>query len=188
MRSHAGTTALASALLLVTAACGSGSSGSVTPSVSTSTAPPAAHKPLDIQLSLSATTVKAGTDIHGTVTLDNTTGRPLKPSCGLVWAVGLTNSQIPFNPAFAAMCRIDQQIKPGLSVYPVTITTTYQGCSQSGQADGGMPGCLPGPMGAGSRFTAAPPLPVGTYETKIVVNGLPSQDVRLPSPIVVTLT
>ncbi|BBH18278.1 hypothetical protein Back2_25650 [Nocardioides baekrokdamisoli] len=194
MSTHLRLVSTAAALVLVQAC------GSTPPSVSPSHPPSGAHGVIssppvhisalhiEIRLELQRTTVTAGSALHGVLVVNNVGPKPLKTSCGFKFAVGLTNGQTTFEPAFTLECAINQSIPAGVTRYPVTVITTYGRCSQSGQPDGTMPGCLPGPMGAGSRFSVPPPLPTGIYKTAVVINGLPEQAVRLPAPVSVTLT
>lgn len=174
---------LALGLATLAQACGSTTPGSA--GSTTSTTPPTAK--VALRLDLARATATAGTQIHATLVLDNLTGAPIRSDCGFNYAVGLSNATIRFRAIFPDVCRLGQTIPAGLTRYPVTILTTYGSCSQSGTADGDTPGCLPGPMGAGSRFTVPPPLPAGAWRTTVVVNGIAQQDVRLPTPITVTL-
>ena len=176
-----GPAAATAVLLLLAPACGTSSSGGP------SNAPSAGGTGIVVSLELTQTTVPVGTTINATLVIDNLTGRTVKPGCGVKYAVGLTNGQFPFHPAFPAYCAANQLLSTGKTRYPVTIATTYPGCSQSGQPDGAMPGCLPGPMGGGSRFSVVPPLPKGTYRTAVVLTGPPSELLHLPAPVTVTL-
>jgi hypothetical protein len=173
--------AVAAILLLAAQACGSTPSGAPTGS------PTPNGAGVVVSLTLTGTTVGAGTPIKATLVIDNRTGRTIKVGCGLKFAVGLTNAQFPFRPAFPAYCAANQSLPAGRTSYPTTIITTYQGCSETGRPDGGMPGCLPGRMGSGDGFTTPPPLPKGTYSTAVVINGLPSNLIHMPTPITVTL-
>lgn len=181
MRSSA--LAAASALIVLGSvqACGSTTSGVPSPT------PSASGTGIEVSLELPQTTVHAGATIKATLVLDNLTGKPVKPGCGVMYAVGVTNAQIPFDPAFPAYCAANQSLPVGITRYAVTIITTYQGCSESGKPDGAMPGCLPGPKSGISTYTTPPPLPKGEYHTAIVLTGPPSNLIRLPQPITITL-
>ena len=174
---------IAAALLMLGAlqACGSHTSGAPT------STPSGGGTGIVVSLELSRTTVPAGTPIKATLMIDNRTGRTVKAGCGVRYDVGISSPQIPFRPVIATYCAADQSIPAGRTTRPVTIITTYQGCSESGRPDNGMPGCLPGPMGGTSRFTNPPPLPKGTYSTAIVIVGPPASLVHLPAPVTVTL-
>ena len=190
MRSRTLRALLVSAALVLVDACGSPNptvAPTSTPAGASSSSVAVVHG-LRVTLELARTSVKAGTPIPAMLVVDNLTRRAITSPCGVDYAVGLSNSQIFFNPAFAAMCQLHQSIAAGITRVKLTIITTYSACSQGGQPDGPMPGCLPGPMGAGSHFTVAPPLPRGTYRTSVVIDGLPSRDVAIPGPIAVTLT
>jgi hypothetical protein len=173
--------ALAAVLLLAAQACGTSTSGAPTSTPSTD------GTGIQVSLTLSQTTVRAGTPIKATLVIDNRTGGTVKAGCGVRYDVGIGSAQIPFRPLIATYCAANQSVANGRTTVPVTIITTYQGCSETGQADGPMPGCLPGPMSSGSRFTNPPPLPKGTYQTAVVVIGPPANLLHLPAAITVTL-
>src|ERR1019366_1365904 len=94
--------------------------------------------------------------------------------------VGLTNRHVAFNPAMPLVtCAPTIRLKPGVNRFPVTVATTYQEClGPGGQSTTYVPPC------AG---TGEPPLPAGTYGTKIITYGLPTST-PAPRSIKVTLT
>lgn len=158
---------LAATTLLLGQACGQ-TSGAGAPSQPPSGAHSLVSSPalqVEVRLELPSTTIAAGSALHGVLIVDNYGPGPLKTACGFTFAAGLANADISFRPAFTLECRSNQSLPSGVTRYPVTLITTYSSCSQSGSPDGSTPGCLPGPIGAGSRFTVAPPLPRGTYRT-----------------------
>ena len=180
----------AAATFGVAQACGSTSSPATLghpPSSTHGTIANPAHQ-VDVRLELHQTRVTAGAPLRGVLIVDNLTQSRIKTPCGFKFAVGLTKDHMPFEPAFTLECQINQSVPVGVTRYPITIITTYESCSQSGKPDGAVPGCLPGPMGAGSSFTVPPLLPTGAYLTAVVINGIPSQDIALAAPITVTLT
>jgi hypothetical protein len=154
----------------------------VTPAkVSTSTSTPTLA-PVEIQLVLDRTQVTAGTPIRGEALLTNTTGRTITvQTCAADgWlSVGLTNQEVSYKPLSPLIaCSPTVRLLPGLNRFPITISSVFQGCTQtSSQATPQLPACT-------SR--GAPPLPAGQYLTKIVTTGLPA-GTRLPSAIKVTL-
>ena len=126
--------------------------------------------PVEIQLLLDRTQVTAGTPIRGEAMLTNTTGRTITvETCAADgWlSVGLTNheaSSIPLSPAIA--CAPTVRLSPGLSRFPITISSDFQSCTQtSSQATPQLPVCT---------SQGEPPLPAGQYLTKIVIAGLPT--------------
>ena len=72
-------------------------------------------------------------------------------------------------------------IAPGTMTVPIQVWTRHQGCAQGPAAGGWLP-CVDD--GAGNWI---PPLPPGTYDTKVVLN-LPAELVTASTPIQVTLT
>lgn len=141
--------------------------------------------PIKIGLILSRTTVAAGAPIRAVVTVTNTTKATITfdgvcPDINQSLAVGLTNARVLFVPAVATpACAHGPPLHPGTSRFPITIATTYNECTQSkAQATPQMPPCA---------STGMPPLPPGTYVTKVVGVGLPSGTV-LPAPITVIVT
>ncbi len=145
--------------------------------------PPA---PITVHLHLDKTTARVGTSIKGVITITNHTATAITVSnneCtvndGL--AVGLTKPGTPFEPAFAAQaCSPSASLKPGSNRYKVTISTTYLGCVPDASDSS-----EPNPIIC-TKEGSLPPLPVGHYETKIVLLGFPKAT-AFPSPIAVTL-
>lgn len=178
--------------LCLTQACGT-STAAPSPAPSSPGPPspastaPTGHPLVRVELDLQATSVPAGTPLKGSITFENLTAHRLTIGCGLNYAVGVSNAQVPFRPAFPAMCRPNQYLAPGRTTYQTSIDTTYGSCSQSGHQDGNTPGCRLGPPGAGSSYTVAPPLPKGGYVTAVVVSGIPPGEVELPQPMSITL-
>lgn len=136
---------------------------------------------LSTRIVLSRTHVVAGSSIKGFVVVTNR-GKPLKLwdhsgplECRPDYAVALTNKRFPPHAQFFFDCELRPLVIPsGVTRLPVTVITTYQGCSPS-NASKTIPRCLPG--------LRMPPLPAGQYRTVLV--GL---DLRLPAPKAVSVT
>jgi len=131
------------------------------------------------QIILSQTDVTAGTSIPGTLLVTNSSSRPITLAprfCQPIYEVVLTSKQIPADPAFPAACWGGKRyiFKPGRTRLPITVITTYSGCSEHGRGTIRMPRCL------GNRV---PPLPAGHYEAILVGLGL-----HLPAPVPVLVT
>jgi hypothetical protein len=137
-----------------------------------------------IRVSLDQMRVAAGQPIYGQAVVTNTTARPIPVqtcSTGTGWVlVGLTNGTIPYDPFFADDACAPSQLAPGPHRYRVAVATFYQWCLGPGGESPliPVPKCLPdgGP----------PPLPAGTYITKVVAEGLPPGTAEAP-PVTVTL-
>ena len=142
--------------------------------------------PIVLSLTLDKVVVTAGEQIHGQVSITNTTSKaipaPAATCIGLVW-VGLTNSHVPFEPAsWPGGCGADTLLEPGTTRVPVTIETTYFNCTQNASADGS-PECTSAYGGTGM-----PPLPAGTYNTAIALDlPSPAPKIEMPAPIRVTI-
>jgi hypothetical protein len=161
------------AVLLTLTACGSSSAGQAKPT-----------SPVTIHIKLDHTRVTAGMSISGQAVFTNSTSKHITvEQCAIDgWlAVGLTNKQIQFNPAFETVaCAPSVHLAPGVNRFPLTVRTTYQECLQpGGQSMTYVPPCV------GS--SGLPPLPAGTYKTKVVTVGLPSST-SMPRSIEVTVT
>ena len=136
-----------------------------------------------IRVHLGQTRVAAGQPIYGQALVTNTTGKPVPVhacSTGRWVLVGLTNGTTPYDPFIAYRACGPSWLAPGAHRYPVTVMTTYQWCLGPGGKSPliRVPKCLPdgGP----------PPLPAGTYITKIVADGLPDGITEAP-PVTVAL-
>jgi len=134
-----------------------------------------------IRVHLDQTRVVAGQTIRGQAVVTNTTAKPilLRTCAKSGWLmVGLTNGKIPFDPAFAAVgCAPSVWLAPGQRRYSITVMTTYQACLQpGGHSVYPVPTCSPNGL---------PPLPAGTYRTKVVAEGLP--ETTEAAPVTVTL-
>lgn len=136
---------------------------------------------LTIRIELAGNRVRAGDEIHGTVLIDNTTGKKItvKACAADGWLiVGLANSHVRFDSVSPGIaCNPSVQLKAGPNRFPVTISTRYMACTQKSHPTVQLPLCTSSGM---------PPLPSGRYVTKIITVGLPART-QLPSPIRVTL-
>lgn len=140
--------------------------------------------PISVELILNRSRVPNGTPILGRAVLTNRGSTAVTvEQCAIDgWLfTGLANSHIPFDPAVSSVaCRPSVKLVPGKNRFPIRILTTYESCLQaSGQSVVHVPLCM-----VGNRL---PPLPPGTYETKVVIFGLPS-GTAMPRSINVTLT
>jgi hypothetical protein len=116
--------------------------------------------PLQLELSLDQSTVKAGQPIKGYMRVTNNTGRRITVDGCLSWfSAGVENKRIPFHPVTPA-CLQRFTIGVGVSRYRVKLATTYQSCVPPAEATKTSPACLAGPR--------LPPLPAGIYKTKVV--------------------
>lgn len=142
-----------------------------------------ASAPLTLRIMLRHTRVAAGMVIKGAAMFTNRTGAPITvETCAADgWLeVGLVNKHISYTPANVAIaCPPTVQLVPGVTRVPITVVTTFQGCTQSPSAATApeAPSCAGGP----------PPLPVGTYHTEVVTSGLPP-DIPTANVVSVTLT
>lgn len=147
-------------------------------------AAPSSPHPVTVTLSLHRTRAPAGNPIRGVVTITNTTEQTITvQTCALagwlfVGLVGRHYTYSPIRPAIA--CRPTVRLRPGATRERVRVSTRYQACTMDARGvRPGLPRCLPG--------NATPPLPAGTYHTKIIVIGLPRRT-RLPRPTTVRLS
>jgi hypothetical protein len=143
----------------------------------------AAPAPIQISITLDRTSVVAGEDIHGTAAVTNSTGGPLATDACLQngpWLnVGIANAQIKYDPAFTLVGCAPFVLPSGVTLMPITVLTTYLGCSQSaGQSSAQSPACLDG--------NREPPLPAGQSTTSVVTLG-PQGAKYVATPVDVTL-
>jgi hypothetical protein len=139
--------------------------------------------PVEIHISLDQTRVDGGTALRGQATLTNSTSKSvLVQQCALDgWLfVGLTNRKFSFNPGSPLIaCAPSIRLHPGSNRFPITVATTYQECVQpGGQSTTYAPPCV---------HAKPPPLPAGSYTTKVVTYGLPART-STSRPIKVTVT
>jgi hypothetical protein len=129
-------------------------------------------QPVKVRVVLAQHRVVAGHPIKGTVIFTNTTGkRIVVDTCAENgWLeVGLSGrvDSYPFGSTLIA-CEPTVRLVPGANRFPVTIITSYAGCIQPQPAGGSsstssMPTCTVG---------GPPPLPAGSYHTKVHIVGL----------------
>ncbi len=136
-----------------------------------------------LQITLDHTTVAAnGQPISGLVVVDNETGQNILAPDGTCdgWIeVGLANARIPFEAAGSSVACPALVIPKGISRYALTVQTSYESCAEpGGTVTDSTPSCI------GANHDVSPPLPPGSYSTKI--EGVPSP-IRTPSPVQVTL-
>lgn len=144
---------------------------------------------LKVQVVLSETSLVAGQPIKGTLLVTNpggainltAVGRPFgKPHssyrCQPAFLVYLTNGVLENEEGFDEPCVSGPfTIAHGVSRWHFQVLTTFSGCTQSGGGTENMPACS-GPSGT-------PPLPPGSYDTRIAW----SEWVPLPDPRSVTV-
>ncbi len=137
--------------------------------------------PLSLRIRLEHTRMAAGRPIKGTAIFTNRSGTSiLVAACAADgWLnVGIANRDIAYNPSSPLIaCEPTVQLAAGVTSIPITVMTTFQGCSQSGAGSAQYPPCNPG--------NHLPPLPAGIYHTVVVTSGLPAS---MPAPNVVTVT
>jgi hypothetical protein len=137
--------------------------------------------PLSLRITLEQTRVAAGRPIKGTAIFTNRSGASiLVAACAADgWLnVGIANHDIPYNPVSPEIaCPPSVQLASGVTRIPITVMTTFQGCSESGPGSAQYPPCNPG--------NQLPPLPAGAYHTVVSTSGLPA---GMPAPNVVAVT
>jgi hypothetical protein len=130
-----------------------------------------ANPSLSDRLVLATTHAKTGTYISGflLVTNHSATVITLTVECQPDWAVGLASGKrIVQRPPFDTACSPHSLlIQPGLHRYPVSVQTTYFGCTLSDGAEVALPACVDG---------HPPDLPAGTYDVLLFGSG----DLPLP--------
>jgi len=128
---------------------------------------------VSIQVHLNVTTERGGRPIHGTAILTNASSKTiLVEACASDgWLfVGLTNKQVSYDPAVAAVaCNATIKLKPGANRFAIAVSTDYSVCYEIG----GTPAC--------GR------LPSGTYHVAVTTLGLP-KGTSYESHLRVTLT
>lgn len=127
-----------------------------------------------VQIEVSETNVTAGTPLHATIVVDNTTGRTvqLNDGCGIQAQLALTNATYTPAVAFATpACATGERLRPGVTRFPQPVATTYLECippsAVAANPDTRAPVCT-GPNGE-----TAPPLPAGRYAVVLVPNQFP---------------
>lgn len=143
--------------------------------------PPTPPKAVEVpgtstRLVLPARTVHAGSTIHGTVVVTNSTGHPIEGvDCRSPFGVELESHRAVSNPP-QALCATDFVIPVGRSTYPVDIITTFATCTHEGSSnDPAFPRCEHG---------RPPNLPNGTYRAYVtsadpVVSSAPPVEIRI---------
>jgi hypothetical protein len=171
-----------SAWLIALACCGLiAGCGTTAPISAPTTRSSSATAAVTIQIALTPTHVIAGKPLDGTAIVTNHTSKEIiVNACAQDgWlVVGLINAKIEFDPPNPLIaCAPSIRLKAGSNRFPVTIMTTYQMCANSPPYAENVPACVP---------SGLPPLPAGTYTTKVVTAGLPS-DTPQPKSIRVKL-
>ena len=140
-----------------------------------------ATSPVSIRLVVERTEVRAGTPIRGVAILTNSSKKSIlvKACAADGWLfVGISSTTIIYNPAIATVaCAASMRLKPGANRFKITVSTSYQVCSQVATKSG-VPRCIKSGM---------PPLPDGRYLTTVEILGLPSHTPH-PTSIAITLT
>ena len=143
--------------------------------------------PIEVSLSLPHHRVVAGHTIKGTVVLTNGSSRSiLVNTCAEDgWLeVGLKGHGYTFEETNSLVaCKPTVRLKPGANRFPVEVLTSYDSCQQPPEAPSA---ALPACIATGSSATELPPLPVGTYATKVYIVGLPHLT-QTPNRLAVTL-
>jgi hypothetical protein len=140
--------------------------------------------PITIRVNLNHIAAIAGRSIDGVALVTNHTSKAIASSVcesGDLLQVGLTNSQVPFDPASAMdPCFHRIRLRPGMTRIPFTVLSTYLSCAQVAQ------GVTPNnPMC--TSVSGMPSLPSGQYETQVVVWGL-SSGYQISNSVAVTLS
>jgi hypothetical protein len=139
------------------------------------------HSALSTSIELPGKTFVAGSDVHATLVIDNTTDKTvtLEPpgTCREKWAVSLTNATVPLTLTFTTECGLQRtRLLPGANRFPVIVLTTYTGCVRQGAVGTAITvRCLPD--------GSLPPLPSGQYQ--VVLSTFPAG--RLPAPAALTV-
>jgi hypothetical protein len=153
-----------------------GAPATVSPAPATTTGLIPAPRGLTDRLVLRQARVTAGTPIKGTLIVTYRGRAPINLTrrCSPQYAVVVTNHRFPPEAAFASSCSLlPFMMKPGENRLPVTVLTTYLGCSEvRKQATSSTPACLRGRQ-------KMPPLPPGRYEAVLVGDG----QLPLPAPV-----
>jgi hypothetical protein len=139
-----------------------------------------------VQVTLSTTRVVAGTKLKGDVVVNNP-GKTLNlteldtgpnKGCQPAFLVYLENKEVDQGGAFGLPCSSAPfLVRHGLSIWPFTVETTYEGCLQpNGSSSIPVPACL--------ANLDIPPLPPGKYSAEV----LWSSKVPLPTARAATVT
>jgi hypothetical protein len=144
--------------------------------------------PIGPHLTLTTHRVIAGHPIEGTVVLTNTTHHNIivNTCASDGWlAVGLSGrvNSYPFS-SFLIRCAPSIRLAPGANRFPVSVATTYAGCTQP--QPGGTPPSVTPTCAMANAHLSPPPLPAGRYSTKLHLVGLTGLT-QTPNRVVVTL-
>lgn len=105
-----------------------------------------------VSLAVAKTTVRTGTRLSATITIDNRTGRSVTvEGCqsNFDFSVGLANAKVPY-VGFSGLVACSTKFRVGSTVIHTPITAVYSTCGGEGE-----PSC------------AHPDLPVGEYHTVV---------------------
>ena len=154
--------------------------------VTTAAAGQSTSPPVKVNVVLAQHRAVAGHPIKGTVVLTNTTSRQITvETCARNgWlAVGLSGhvDSYPFAHTLIG-CAPTVRLAPGANRFPVIVVTTYAGCTQPQPAGGSSP-TLAMPT---CTVAGPPPLPAGSYSTKVDLVGLGGLT-QVPNQVVVHL-
>jgi hypothetical protein len=143
-------------------------------------------QPLKVRVILEQHRVVAGHPIQGTLVLTNTTSKQITvATCAANgWvAVGLTGrvDSHPFAHTLIG-CAPTVRLTPGTNRFPITVITTYASCTQPQPAGG----TSPTPSTPICTVAGPPPLPAGSYSTKVDLVGLAGLT-QAPNRVVVRL-
>jgi hypothetical protein len=146
--------------------------------------------PVRVRLTLNEHQVVAGQPIKGTVVMTNTTDKKITVNTCATdgWlAVGLSGkvNSHPFG-SFLVGCKPTIRLAPGPNRFPVTVITTYTGCTQPQPAGTAVPSPLYPTCTVSNGHTNSPPLPPGRYSTKFHFVGLHGLT-QSPNRVVVSL-
>jgi hypothetical protein len=155
-------------------------------SCTTAVAAGATAHPVEVRVVLANKGAIAGHPIKGSVVLTNTTARQIiVDTCAVNgWlAVGLSGRVDSYPFAHTAVgCAPTVRLAPGANRFPVTVITTYSSCVQPQPAGGSSPT----PSMPTCTVAGPPPLPAGSYSTRIDVVGLANLT-QAPNRVVVHL-
>jgi hypothetical protein len=132
---------------------------------------PLSTRRLAARIDLPSRTIAAGSTLDGHVIVVNNTGAPRTYSgCGGLFGVALANDTID-NQSAQPSCLMQIVLPEGETSYPVGVSASSSGCTNS-QPASGLVSCLPGGV--------LPPLPVGKYDATLNQYG---SDVPPPAPV-----
>jgi hypothetical protein len=140
----------------------------VLPIVGTPSSSSATNKtPVSVRVQLHTTTIRAGHSIHGTAILTNSSSKSIFVqgfNCGQWLFVGLASKKVSYDPAVAtSACSNSVTLKPGANRVPITVSTQYQVCAQTGPGTIEVPRC---------SKVGMPALPKGRYHVVVFTTEL----------------